>query len=92
MVRKSAAVPLTILASVAAFSAAVVSDHGCGGRPAHCVDAQNHLAPDASCQTLSAYGYHYVYGGSSGGHFGDVVVGSSVSRGGFGGFGGGGGE
>jgi hypothetical protein len=30
---------------------------------------------------------HYVYGGSSGGHFGDTVVGASeagVSRGGFG--------
>lgn len=37
------------------------------------------------------YGAHYVYGGSSGGHVGDAVVGGSVSRGGFGAIGGGGG-
>jgi hypothetical protein len=65
---------------------------GCRDEPRHCVDTQNHLVPDASCQTNSSYGYHYVYGGSSGGHYGDSVVGASVSRGGFGGFGGDGGE
>jgi hypothetical protein len=50
------------------------------------VDGQNRLQPDASCQ-LPAGGFHYVYGGSSGGHYGDAVVGASVSRGGFGGSG-----
>jgi len=57
------------------------------------VDAQNHLQPDSTCEAHSGGGgFHYVWGGSSGGHYGDMVVGSSVSRGGFGGFGGDGGE
>jgi hypothetical protein len=90
--RKSAAVPLTLLATVAGISIGAGSYTGCQDRPRHCVDAQNHLVPDASCQTNSSFGYHYVYGGSSGGNYGDVVVGASVSRGGFGGFGGDGGE
>ncbi|HEY6848162.1 MAG TPA: hypothetical protein VI320_18425, partial [Terracidiphilus sp.] len=55
-----------------------------------CVDSTGHLLPDSPCQTGSP-GAHYWYGGSSGGHLGDSVVGgSSVSRGGFGGIGGGG--
>ena len=33
-------------------------------------------------------GPHWIYGGSSGGHVGDSVVGGSVTRGGFGGVGG----
>ncbi len=43
--------------------------------------------PDSYCQQHSSAGYHYIYGGSSGGHIGDMVVGGSVSRGGFGSFG-----
>lgn len=56
----------------------------------NCVDAQNRLLPDSACQANSTpvAGAHYVYGGSSGGHFGDAVVGGSVSRGGFGAIGG----
>jgi len=94
--RKSQQVPLTLLAAVA------LTAIGCQDEPRHCVDAQNHLQPDSVCearQTSAGYygGYHYVSGGSSGGHYGDTVVGGSseggVSRGGFGhGGGSGGGE
>ena len=46
----------------------------------------NHLQPDSVCEARSSTTvYHYVYGGASGGHYGDTVVGASVSRGGFGG-------
>lgn len=76
---------MTLLAAAALFTI------GCRDEPRHCVDAQNHLLPDAACETNSSgyVGTHYVYGGSSGGHYGDTVVGSSVSRGGFGHGGGG---
>jgi hypothetical protein len=85
--RKSREVPLTLLAAVALASI------GCHDEPRHCVDAQNHLMPDSTCELHSSSGgFHYVYGGSSGGHVGDLVIGSSVSRGGFGGEGGDGGE
>ncbi len=78
--RKSSEVPLTLLAAAALMSV------GCRNQPRHCVDAQNHLLPDTTCEAHSSGygGYHYVYGGSSGGHYGDTVMGSSVSRGGFG--------
>jgi hypothetical protein len=92
--RKSREVPLTLLAAAALASLASAPTIGCRDNgPPHCVDAQNRLAPDAMCQTgaggVGYAGYRYVYGGSSGGHFGDTVVGSSVSRGGFGHGGGG---
>jgi len=88
IMRKSSEVPLTLLA------AAAVLTIGCRDQPRHCVDAQNHLMPDSTCEAHSSGsgGFHYVYGGSSGGHYGDMVVGSSVSRGGFGHGGGEGGE
>jgi len=81
--RKSREVPLTLLAAVALASI------GCSDEPVRCVDAQNRLMPDSACQanTSSGLGYHYVSGGSSGGHVGDTVVGASeagVTRGGFG--------
>jgi len=81
--RKSGAVPLTLLAAAALVSI------GCHEQPRHCVDAQNHLEPDSYCDSNTSTGFHYVYGGSSGGHYGDTVEGSSVSRGGFGHGGGG---
>jgi hypothetical protein len=85
--RKSREVPLTLLA------AAALASVGCHDQPRHCVDAQNRLQPDSVCEARPGTGFHYVYGGASGGHYGDTVVGSSVSRGGFGGFfGGEGGE
>jgi hypothetical protein len=98
--RKSAAVPLTLLAAVAAFAT------GCHDTPEsrNCVDAQGRIVPDTNCSTTShtgtgGSGYHYIYGGSSGGRVGDAVVGGSstpsesgVSRGGFGSGGGEGGE
>ena len=98
--RKSAAVPLTLLAALAALST------GCHNTPEarHCVDAQGRIVPDANCEAHSGGGsgsflaYHYLYGGASGGRVGDQVVGgkstpseSGVSRGGVG-HGGGGGE
>jgi hypothetical protein len=83
--RKSKEVQLTLLAAIALSMTACRDEHR------DCVDAQNHLLPESNCQAGSS-GAHFVYGGSSGGHYGDSVVGaSSVSRGGFGGIGGGGG-
>lgn len=85
--RKSREVPLTLLA------AAAMASIGCHNGPRHCVDAQNHLMPDSYCEEHHSGGYFYVYGGSSGGHMGDTVVGASHSSYSFGGFGhGGGGE
>jgi hypothetical protein len=81
--RKSREVRLTLLAAVA------VTMTGCDRR--HCVDAHGHIEPDGYCQASDSHslGYHYVYGGWSGGHIGDTVVGaSSTPRGGFGGIGG----
>ena len=79
--RRSREIQLTLLASLA-----LTSLTACRDEPQHCVDAQNRLLPDSSCQASSRpVGAHYVYGGSSGGRVGDAVVGSSVSRGGFGG-------
>jgi hypothetical protein len=83
--RKSREVHLVLLASVA------LSLTACRDEQQNCVDANNRLLPPSACQTGSS-GAHYVYGGSSGGNVGDTVVGSSVTRGGFGSFGGGGGD
>ncbi len=80
--RKSREVQLTILAAIA------LSVTGCRNERRDCVDTQGRLQPDSTCQA-GMYGAHYVYGGSSGGHIGDTVVGGSVSRGGFGAIGGG---
>jgi hypothetical protein len=85
--RKSSSVPLTLLAVAGLGTLGIIAASemdGCDNGPAHCVDAQNHLMPDAYCQNSSFVGYHYVYGGSCGGHLGDVVFGGSISRGGFG--------
>jgi hypothetical protein len=86
--RRSLDVPVTILA---AFALLIT---GCRQPEArNCVDAQGHIAPDADCESSSTPGvhpFHFVYGGSSGGHIGDMVFGGSstpsdgVSRGGFG--------
>jgi len=92
--RKSREVPVTILAAIA------LSSIGCHDTPENrnCVDEQGRIVPDTYCQS-SVYGahYRYLYGGASGGHYGDSVVGGSttsnsesgVSRGGFGHDGGG---
>lgn len=93
--RRSREVHLTLLASLALTLTACKPEHR------DCVDAQSRKLPDSACQaTPGSTGYvagaHYWYGGASGGHVGDTVIGgSSVSRGGFGGIGGsehGGGE
>lgn len=92
--RKSKEVPVTILAAIA------LSSIGCHDTPEsrNCVDEQGRIVPDTYCST-SGHGayYHYLYGGASGGRYGDRVVGGStspsrgagVSRGGFGHAGGG---
>ena len=84
--RKSREVKLTVLAAVALSMTACRTEHR------DCVDAQGHLQPDSACQTGSggsgSGAYHYVYGGSSGGHVGDYVIGGiTTPRGGFGGIG-----
>lgn len=90
--RRSREVRLTLLAAVALSVTACRSEHR------DCADAQGRILPDSACQTGGGYygGAHYIYGGSSGGHIGDSVVGGSATpRGGFGSFGGshsGGGE
>ena len=80
--RKSKEVHLVLL------TAAALTVTGCRDQRRDCVDGQNRVQPDSACQA-GATGAHYIYGGSSGGHVGDAVVGGSVSRGGFGGIGGG---
>ncbi len=83
--RKSREVPLTLLAALA------LSNTGCEPpQQHHCVDSLGRIASDSYCQNQLS-GYHYLYGGSTGGHIGDAVVGGSatpseggVSRGGFG--------
>jgi hypothetical protein len=83
--RKSREIKLTLLATLALTLTACRDEHR------DCVDAQNQKLPDSACRvgTTSSPGAHYVYGGSSGGHVGDAVIGGSISRGGFGGTGGG---
>ena len=91
--RKSSDVPLTLLAAVALFAT------GCRDVPEtrNCVDRQGRIAPEGNCQAHSGGGgFYYLYGGRSGGHVGDVVVGGNtspgrggVTRGGFGHAGGG---
>ena len=76
--RKSKEVKLLLLAAVA------LAVTGCRDEHRDCVDGFGRIQPDSACHAGAA-GAHYIYGGSSGGHVGDVVVGgSSVSRGGFG--------
>jgi len=81
--RRSKEIKLTLLASVALTLTACHDEHR------DCVDSQNRMQPDSYCQDTNSHyyggGYHYLYGGRSGGHIGDSVVGGNVSRGGFGG-------
>jgi len=85
--RRSKEVPVTLLAAIALLPI------GCRDEVRNCIDAQGRIVPDASCESPSSAGYvpyHYVYGGSSGGHIGDTVLGGSATphfsifRGGFG--------
>lgn len=91
--RKSKEVPITLLAAFALFATACRD-----AETRNCVDAQGRIVSDAECQTHSSSSpgtFHYIYGGSSGGHMGDTVIGGSItpSSGIFrGGFGHGGGE
>jgi hypothetical protein len=90
--RRSREVQLTLLASLAVTLTACTPEHK------DCADAQGRILPDSACQTSGRVGgAHYIYGGSSGGHVGDYVLGGSTAshsilRGGFGAHGEAGGE
>jgi len=81
--RRSHAVTLALLA-VAILS----GSPGCADHPVqirNCADDNRHIAPDGRCDNEPYTGsavlpgsYHYVYGGASGGHLGDTVVGGSL--------------
>jgi hypothetical protein len=81
IMRKSRAVPLTLLATAALAAAAGCNDHPREVR--NCVDAQNHIVPDSRCDASHSSGgsggggFHYVYNGASGGSIGDTVEGGS---------------
>lgn len=83
--RKSKDVQIFLLAAVA------LSVTGCRSERRDCVDPQSRILPNSACQASRPIsGAHYIYGGASGGHIGDSVIGGgSVSRGGFGSIGGG---
>lgn len=82
--RKSRTVPLTLLAA-----AALAASTGCDDRPrevSNCVDSQNHIVSDQKCEHPAFYGgfygpgsFHYIYGGASGGHMNDTVIGGSLT-------------
>jgi hypothetical protein len=77
IMRKSGAVPLTLLAT-----AALATAPGCNEHPRevrNCVDAENHIVSDSRCSPAPSPGgsggggYHFEYGGASGGSLGDTV-------------------
>jgi hypothetical protein len=79
--RKSGAVPLTLLATAALAAAPGCNDHLKEVR--NCVDAENRIVRDSRCNPSppsggsGGGGFHYVYGGASGGGIDDTVVGGS---------------
>jgi hypothetical protein len=79
--KKSASVPLTILASVAALAMS-----GCNRRTElqRCADEQKRIVDDRMCDQRQPYTgmyprYHWWYGGASGGRYGDAIVGGGGS-------------
>jgi hypothetical protein len=81
--RKSQAIPLTLLAA-AALSIATGCENRHPTQIRNCVDDQRLIAPDDACDNAPYTGstivpgtYHYLYGGASGGHYGDKVAGGS---------------
>jgi hypothetical protein len=81
IMRKSQAIPLTLLATAALAAAAGCNDHPREVR--NCVDSENHVVPDSRCDPSHSSGgsggggFHYVYDGASGGRIGDTVEGGS---------------
>jgi hypothetical protein len=81
IMRRSGAVPLTLLATAALATTPGCNDHLKEVR--NCVDAENHIVRDSRCNPPSSSGgsggggYHYVYGGASGESMGDTVEGGS---------------
>jgi hypothetical protein len=87
--RKSRKVPINLLSALAQF----LTGRGNAEETCYCVDDQRQIVPGINCQNATlGISYHYIYGGSSEGHIGDLVVGGStaphvelgVSRRGFG--------
>jgi hypothetical protein len=80
--RRLDAILFAVLA-LPALSAAI----GCEDYPTqirYCIDDQKHIVPDERCDNEPFTGsvilpgsYHYIYGGATGGHLGDTVVGGS---------------
>ena len=90
--RRSREIPACLLLLTA--SGAIT---GCQHRD--CVDSRGVKQPDSYCSSGVHGGSHYIYGGRSGGRYGDTVRGGrsggfsdGISRGGFGHGGGGEGE
>ncbi len=81
IMRKSGAVPLTLLATAALATSPGCNEHSREVR--NCVDAGNHIVRDSGCNPSPSPGgsggggYHFVYGGASGGSIGDTVEGGS---------------
>lgn len=85
--RRSREIPTCVLLLAASAALLGCTEHR------DCVDADNHKRPDSYCNAGTHTGAHFLYGGRSGGQYGDTVVGGhSISRGGFGHGGGGDGE
>ena len=86
--RRAREIPTCVLLLAAGASLAGCNEHR------DCVDAYNRKQPDSYCNVGTHSGAHFLYGGRSGGGYGDTVVGghaqSGISRGGFGHAGGGG--
>jgi hypothetical protein len=92
--KKSSRVRLTLLAAVA-----LAAGSGCQKTEVRdCVDQDRRIVDDSLCQgqptnNTGGHFFYWMYGGNSGGRFGDTVVGGSttpaagaqaVTRGGFG--------
>jgi hypothetical protein len=76
--RKSREVPLTLLATVA-----LAAGSGCSHprEVRNCVDAQGRIVPDSVCETHHGgmVPFFFLYGGRSGGRFGDTVIGGRAT-------------
>jgi hypothetical protein len=92
IMRRSREIPACALLLAASGAIAGCQQHR------DCVDSYGFKQPESYCSSGVHTGSHYIYGGRSGGRYGDAVSGGSsspsegVSRGGFGHGGGGEGE
>lgn len=82
--RRTKEIKLTLLATLAMASTGACRQPRTEVR--NCIDAQGHIVVDWDCDqpnnsSSGGYhgGFHYIYGGSSGGRIGDTVFGGSVA-------------